>query len=143
MTNKSDDVTVGKVVKWSLMGAAGIIGLTVLGSAVGIITSPFRAVSGVVNRTMDSGNIVRTYELFHDRHNGYKARLAQIRQSASDLERETDAGERSRIRIELNAQRQNCRDIAAAYNADSEKTNRDIFRERGAPERLNMEECNR
>ena len=143
MASSNGDITTGRVIKWALVGTAAVIGITVLASVAGVVTSPFRTASGVINRTMDPANVLRTYELFHDRHRSYLARVDQIRSTAADMARETDPSERSRMRIELGAQRQNCREIVAAYNADAIKTNRSIFQGREAPETLDAEPCNR
>jgi len=108
---------------------------------INMATRPLNTVSGLADRTFNSRNVEATYELFHDRFRGYKSRLAQIESSKSQLASETEPMERNRIRIELNAQRQSCRDIASAYNADATKTNRSIFQGTTLPPLLDMEAC--
>lgn len=117
------------------------IGAVVAVSACSIVTAPVRSAAGIVNRTLDADNAIATYERFHDRWRGYEARIGQIRDTQRTIAGETDRVELQRLRIELNAQRQSCREIAAGYNADATKTNRSIFQGREAPATLNMEAC--
>jgi hypothetical protein len=117
-----------------------LVGTLVFG-AVSLFTAPTRSVTGVVNRTLNPDNVIATYERFHDRATGFEARLAQVQGTSRLWREETDQAERSRLGIELRAQRQNCREIAAGYNADASKTNREIFRGRQAPERLDETRC--
>lgn len=128
-------------IKMGLLGVAAIVGVAATGSIIGIVTAPFRATSGVINRTLDADNVIRTYELFHDRWTGFEARIRQVQDTQATLNSETNQSEKVRLRIDLGAQRQSCRDIAAAYNADVQKTNRDIFRGRSAPQELDMNRC--
>lgn len=120
------------------LAAAAVVAV----SAVSLVTVPLRSATGVVERTLDSGNVLRTYELFHDRHTAFDARVRQIMDSDRNMASERDPVERNRIRAELAAQKQSCRDIAAAYNADAAKTNRSIFQGRDLPERLDINRCN-
>lgn len=128
-------------VKTGLLVTGAVISIIVVGSLVSIVTSPLRTVSGVIERTMNPDNVLSTYEAFHDRWKGYEARLGQIAETRADLANETNAGEKARLRVDLGAQRQSCREIAAAYNANAIKTNRSIFLGREAPASLNMEAC--
>jgi hypothetical protein len=127
--------------KMALIGVAAVAAISVGASVLSIATAPLRSASGVVNRTLDADNVIRTYELFHDRYNGFESRKRQIAETQAILNGETDQREKQRLRIDLGAQRQSCRDIAAAYNSDATKTNRSIFKGREAPEQLNMADC--
>lgn len=127
--------------KGIFLGVAALIGIVAVVPVISIVTQPVRSAAGVASRTFDSGNMIRTYELFHDRHQGYQARLRQIADTERMLAAETDNGERVRLRVELAAQRMSCREIASAYNADAAKTNREIFRGREAPVELEMGRC--
>lgn len=121
------------------MGAAVAVGVAV--PMISMVTSPFRTASGVIERTMNPDNVLRTYELFHDRWTGFEARIRQIQETQGHLINETNQAERSRLRVDMSAQRQSCREIAAAYNADATKTNRSIFQGREAPASLDMGRC--
>lgn len=138
--SKSDDVNWWKV---GAMAAAGTVVVVVGVALISVVTAPVRMASGVVNQTLNASNAIGTYERFHDRWKGYDARLAQIETHKALVDRETDRAEITRLRIELAGMRQSCREVAAAYNADAAKTNRDIFRGREAPAELNMEACSR
>lgn len=127
--------------KGIFLGIAALIGVVAIVPVVSIVTQPLRSAAGVTSRTFDSGNMIRTYELFHDRHQGYLARLRQIADTERMLAAESSGDERFRLRVELGAQRQSCRDLASAYNADAAKTNRVIFQGREAPESLSLERC--
>lgn len=129
------------LVKAGLVASGIVAGIVILGAGVSVVTSPFRTASGVINRTMDADNVLATYERFHDRWKGYLSRIEQIRETRGYLETETNAGEKARLRVDLAAQRQSCRDIASSYNADAVKTNRSIFQGRTAPATLDMEAC--
>jgi hypothetical protein len=127
---------------WSLpkIFFATIIGLFVLGSALGIgslILQPGR----IVNKTLDADNVITNYEWFHDANGNYLARVAQVKQFKGLLGAETDAQEKSRLRIDMAAIQQSCRDLSRRYNANSEKMNRGIFRSHDLPDQLNSGEC--
>lgn len=141
MNSSSDDITLGRAVKWLLLAILLLSGIGVAISVMSAATAPIRGAAGVVSRTFDAGNIERTYERFHDLNRGYTSRVAQIRETSRRLAAETDPTERRFLNTELAAQRGSCRDIVAQYNADATKTNREIFRGREAPETLNLSEC--
>lgn len=96
---------------------------------------------GVVSKTLDPNNIIVKYEYFHDANAQYLSRRNQIAQSKGFLASETDTAERQRLRMELAAQQQSCRDIVTRYNANATKTNVGIFQGREAPESLNIQTC--
>lgn len=135
--------TTGTMAKWVFVGFVGLVLIGGLAWGVRVLTMPIRSATGVAERTLDPDNVIATYERFHDRWKGFKARKAQVQETASLWRSETDAAERGRLGIEMRAQRQSCRDIAAGYNADAAKTNRDIFRGREAPATLDAVECER
>jgi hypothetical protein len=135
----------GKIVMWTLGGFgilfAVLFGISLMGNVASTASSVATAPGRVIQRTMETSNIISTYEGFHDRWKGYESRLAQIVVTSRDLNAETDPSEKVRLRVELNAQRQSCRDIASRYNSDAAKTNRSIFMGRDAPPELNMASC--
>lgn len=131
----------GTGVRWVLVGAGVLFVSVVAFGAVSLLTAPMRSTTGVVNRTLNPDNVIATYERFHDRAKGFEARLAQVRGTSRLWQEETDAAERGRLGIELRAQRQSCREIAAGYNAEASMTNRAVFQGRQAPERLDETRC--
>jgi hypothetical protein len=114
------------------------VGASYLSMASKIATAPSR----VINRTLDTGNIISSYEWFHDMSAQFDARTAQIVDFKSMYGEEKDAAERSRLRIELAAMQQSCREIVTKFNANAAKMNKAIFKDRGTPDNLDMTRCN-
>jgi len=120
------------------LAIATLFGLHIFGVFGSVATAPGR----VIERTMQPDNIINTYEWFHDANANYKARVAQIAAKKRDVSApDNDSAERFRLRTELGAMQQSCRDIAQRYNANAMKTNRSIFMGREAPETLNPTAC--
>ena len=107
----------------------------------GVIGSVASAPGRVINRTMETGNIIHNYEWFHDVNAAFKSRVAQITAKKKSLSTETDKPEVIKLRIDLEAMQQSCRDLANKYNANSIKTNVSIFKGQEAPETLNASLC--
>jgi hypothetical protein len=124
--------------KWGVWSILALVLLLACVSLFYLMSAPSR----VLNRTMQTDNIIQSYEWFHDTHNSFMARVAQIKshQRAMKLAGD-DADRQDRYRIEVEAMRQSCRDMAARYNANSTKINKSIFKGRTAPARLNLSEC--
>jgi hypothetical protein len=116
---------------------AGLIVVIVYVATAGsIATAPGR----VISKTLETDNIIHSYEWFYDVHAAYLSRVGQIREFKK-LDRAEDAAEAARERVELSAIRQTCRDLATKYNADSQKMNKSIFRGWSLPEALDMGTC--
>lgn len=133
--------------KGILLAGAIILGIGVAGVAIKAIMFPvtvaniaMNSATGVVSRTLDSNNVITRYEWFHDANGRYKSRINQIHQSTSDYTTASPT-DKSSIRVDLNAQKQSCRDIVTQYNANSEKTNQSIFKGREAPISLEIQPC--
>jgi hypothetical protein len=142
MPRSDDEITPGRVIKWVALGVGGLLLLSGAGCVLQTATMPGRSAVGVLERTLDPNNVITTYERFHDWENGYNMRLNQIRATSRQLS-DADPSERRYIRVELNAQRQSCREIVTNYNSDSAKTNRMVFRGRTLPENLDLGACDR
>ena len=127
--------------KYGSMAVAGFVAIGVGIFAVNIITQPMRTVTGVMSKTFSAENVLTKYEWFHDANGQYMSRVNQIKVSKSNMKDETDTTERQRIRIELNAQQQSCRDLVTRYNANSTKINVGIFQGREAPATLDIATC--
>lgn len=108
-----------------------------IGWIIGIISQPAR----ILSKTLDADNVIQNYEWFHDANGNFMARSAQVRQFKQLGAQETDAQEKGRLRIEMAAIQQSCRELARRYNANATKVNRSIFRGQSAPEMLNAGEC--
>jgi hypothetical protein len=112
------------------------VGSVVLNTAGMFITAPSR----VISKTLGTDNIIYNYEWFHDTFAAYSAKMGQI-DTHRTLVAGADAKEASRLRIELAAMQQTCRELATRYNANATKTNRSIFMGREAPPYLDMASC--
>lgn len=125
---------------------AGVVGLLVAVPAgcslINATTSVATAPGRVIQKTMETDNIVFNYERFYDVSANYDARLGQVKETAAAIKLEQDPAEKQRMRVELSAQRASCRALASAYNADSQKINRSIFKSNGLPAELSLEDCN-
>ena len=121
-----------------LFGCALVgVPLWYLRAASSVVTAPAR----VIDRTMDTNNILDSYEDFRDTFQAFNARTAQIREFKN--EKPISVDDQEHLRIELAGQRQSCREIAARYNSQSSKANHKIFKFGGGelPDRLDMAEC--
>jgi ATP-dependent Zn protease len=108
---------------------------------INVITQPMRTASGIMNKTFNADNVLTNYTWFHDSHAVYLSRVNQIKVSAKQYNDETNEEEKRKIRMELNAQKQSCRDLVTRYNANSVNTSKGIFKGQTAPEILNISTC--
>lgn len=118
-----------------------VIAVPVGCSVISMINTAATAPARVVNKTLETNNIIMNYELFHDEEQNFRARVMQVNQSKKFLDAELDAGEKARLRMELAAQQQSCRELVADYNSNSEKLNRKVFKDRGLPFQLDATKC--
>lgn len=125
-----------------MMITGGLIALPIVAGIYSTFSSVATAPSRVINKTLETDNIIQSYEWFHDANAQFKARVAQVQQfKGFNADPANDAGERSRIRMEMAAIQQSCRDLANKYNANATKTNKAIFMGRDAPESLSPGAC--
>lgn len=118
-----------------------MIALPVACSAYSVWSSATTAPGRVISKTLQTNNILSNYELFHDESKQFDARVAQLTEHRGFLAAEADPAEKSRLRMELAAQQQSCRELAADYNANSLKLNRQLFKDRGLPPVLDAALC--
>jgi hypothetical protein len=139
---KAEKHPVRTAIMWgcALMAVVFVIGIVgnVLGTASSVATAPGR----VIQKTMQTDNIINNYEWFHDVNGRYKSRVQQVAQYRQMLKDEPPGDERARLRTETAAIQASCRDLVTQYNANSVKSNRSIFKGREAPESLDIETCN-
>lgn len=124
--------------KYFFYAAGAVILLILTLTAINFVTKP----AALANKTFQTDNIIFNYERFYDVSAAYDSRTAQITQFKSDLAAATNPDEQGRIKMELGAVQQTCRDLATQYNADSQKINREIFKSNDLPERLDLVACN-
>lgn len=136
-----DEPNFSTALKWGALTILVGFALFALMHALGVIGSVASAPGRVVNKTLQTENILSSYEWFYDTNAQFDSRKGQVKAHGVLLAGEQDAKERSRLNIELSAMRQSCRDLATKYNANSEKANKSIFKSRGLPETLNLNEC--
>jgi hypothetical protein len=109
----------------------------------GVFTSVVTAPGRVINKTLETDNIIHNYEWFHDTSRAFGARVNQIasHKRAMATVDAADHAELNRYRIEIEGMRQSCRDMAARYNANASKVNRSIFMGTSVPPVLIIETC--
>ena len=96
----------------------------------------------VVEEMVDTKNVIYTnYEWFHDSFQAWGALLPRITQHPFFSTAKIDAMERNRLRVEMDAIQQTCRELVARYNSNSAKLTRAIFKEWSLPEELNPFSC--
>lgn len=118
-----------------------VVALKIFLFPVAILNTATNSTKGVINKTLDSSNVIHKYEWFHDVNAAVESRLGQIRAHSVVLVNETDKKERSRLNMELAAMQQICRDLTVQYNANSEKVNVSIFKGSSLPTALNINNC--
>lgn len=106
------------------LGAAGIF-MNVVGTATSIATAPGR----VIQKTLQTDNIISSYEWYFDTNAQFNARIGQIATHKQILGETTDDAEKSRLRMEMASMQQSCRELAERYNANSMKMNKTIFKD--------------
>ena len=131
-----------KVFKWVIIAFAIVTGLGIMVSIFGTIGTVATAPGKVLTKTLDANNIIQSYEWFFDVDAAYTARHAQVVQYKGFLITELDKNEKYRIRTELGAMQQTCRELATKYNANSQKMNKSIFKGWDLPNRLSHINCN-
>ena len=130
-----------KFFKWLVIICVVILFTTVI---IGVFTTAgkvAKAPGAVLEKTLDANNIIQSYEWFYDVNAAYEAKLGQIKQFQKFYLSETDAAEKSRLRIEMAAVQQTCRDLVEKYNANSQKLNKSIFKGWSLPDTLNQQTC--
>ena len=123
--------------------------LTFVGGLWGVANKAANTPAVLMDRALDPANIENAYHKFRDEKLEYQARLSQIKTSESDLadaQKNNDKDETYRLRTELRGQQQNCRDIAAGYNADSLKADQNLFKDpmflsNHMPKTIDMDAC--
>jgi len=127
--------------KWGLgiLAVTTVLGLA--GHALGVVGTALTAPGRVVNKTLQTDNIISSYEWFYDVNAQYQSRLGQIKGHRAIAKAETDPKERTRLSIELAAMQQSCRDLATRFNANSEKANKAIFKGSAVPQTLETSQC--
>jgi hypothetical protein len=132
---------VSREVVWTAPRILGVLVLiTVLFGSVGLVLNLLSQPGRIVSKTMDADNVIYNYEWFKDAYGNFSAKTAQVKQYKGFLANETDKSEQSRLRMEMAAIEQSCRELAQRYNANGLKVNRTIFRGE-APSSVDVGAC--
>lgn len=106
-------------------------------AAIALLNKP----AALVSKATDTTKMLQNYEWFYEAANNFTARTGQVRQFKSLLAGETDRAEQSRLRIDLAAVQQSCRELAAKYEAQSGKIHVGYLKSKDLPETLNAKDC--
>jgi hypothetical protein len=120
-----------------LFGFVAVSALSVIGVVSTIISAPGR----VITKTLNTDNIIQKYEWFYDAAGNFKARTNQVKQYKELWAGEKDEVEKRRLRIDMAAIQQSCRDLGQRYNANALKANQSIFMGRDAPSQVPVGDC--
>lgn len=119
---------------------AGFVGVVALGG-VGFVAKMILTPAALVSKTFDTDNIINNYEWYRDAYGNFQAKTKQVNQFRSLAAEEKDISERNRLRIEMAAIQQSCRELAQRYNANANKVNRSIFMGTNVPTNLSAGDC--
>lgn len=108
-----------------------------IGWVVHLASQPAR----IISKTFDADNVIAKYEWFYDAYGNYRAKTSQVRQFKALLAGESDKQEQSRLRMEMAAIQQSCRDLTQRYNANAAKANQSIFMGHDTPSSLSQGDC--
>lgn len=127
---------------WSLprLVVGGLVFIMLIGG-LGFVVKMIAQPGRIISKTFDADNVINTYEWYRDAYGNYLARLAQVRQFKQLREEEKSEPERARLRVEMAAIQQSCRDLARRYNANADKINKSIFMGTSVPAALNATDC--
>lgn len=128
---------------WVCLGLMGIFLLGMLGSFLGVFGGVVTAPGRVVTKTLDTNNIINNYEYFHDQLARFQSVTEQVKQYKGfyDAAVKANSTNVAELQIDLGAIQQNCRNIANDYNANADKSNRNIFMGRDVPQSLDPSIC--
>jgi hypothetical protein len=130
------------VIKQALAAVAVLIALFVAGTAYNVYTAPAR----VINKTLDTDNIINNYEWFKRQYNDIKAIDKKIVIAENNVEKfKNDAGPRSdwtfedkneaaRLDAIATGLKTSREDMVSLYNSRSQMANRAIFKTNDLPE---------
>jgi len=136
-----DKKPIKTIIKYSIIAMLILLLLGIVGSLLGMFGKVVSAPSRVIDKTLNTNNIIQSYEWFYDVNAGYESRIGQIRDiSSQEGISETDS---ISLRTELSAVKQSCRELVTEYNANSQKMNKQIFKGWTLPVTLNLETCDK
>lgn len=114
-----------------------VVFLPTLLVGISILNKP----AALVSKATDTTKMLQNYEWFYEAANNFNARTKQVTSYKTLLTEETDKAEKSRLRIDLSAVQQSCRELASKYEAQSGKIHVGYLKSNSLPESLNAKEC--
>ena len=105
--------------------------------AISLLNKP----AAIASKATNTNRMIENYEWFYEAANNFGARTAQVRSFKTLLTKESDHAEQSRLRVDLAAVQQSCRDLAAKYEAQSGKVHVGYLKSKDLPQSLNEKEC--
>lgn len=143
--NADPNITVGGVIKWSLIAIFAGTVIWIGGAWIGVFGTVATTPAAIINRTLQPENIIANYEWFKRQYQDVNAitdKLANARNAQESFER--SAGDRSGWSFEDKQEWNRLNTIAlglknqrasmiAEYNARTQMANRDLFRTSDLP----------
>lgn len=125
----------GKIIGYVFLAAAAIIGLTYLGTVVGLITLPAR----VVNQAATPEKVIFNYEYFHQTYQDIKAQAAKIKiaYDAMNMPNLTEEQKSTYTTNYIGAQNF-AQTMTAEYNAKSKMLTRKLFKDKQLPYQISV-----
>lgn len=125
----------------ALIAVGVLVGIPIALSAIGTFNSAATAPSRVATKTLETDNIIQSYERFFALDAQFKSRTAQIEAHEVLIGNASSERALERLTMEMLAMQQSCREIANDYNADAAKLNKAMFRDNDLPEELDADLC--
>lgn len=119
-----------------LLTIGGLV-LQAIGTAGQVASTPAR----VIERTVQTDNVIDSYNAFYTLKARYDARTQDIRNYTEVMAQETDPDQLRIQRLNIVAMKTACRDLVTRYNASSERLTSSWFRDQRLPQTLDMEGC--
>ena len=127
--------------KWLLWIIGVVVVFSILFSILGVVGKVASTPGRVLNKTLETENVITQYEFYYDTFTSYQSRSKQIAEFVDRIRDEEDKVEARFLRTELSGQRQSCRDMVAKYNSNSQKLTTKLFKGWDLPQRLDLNTC--
>lgn len=122
-------------------GVALFVMTPTIAAAIWLVNAPATKAISLVDKATNTDKMLANYEWFQESATAFDARVRQIRAHEKLIVAETDRAEMARLRIELSAMQQTCRDLAARYSAKTNEIHVGYLKGRNLPEHLSSEQC--
>lgn len=149
MNRNTNNESVWTPVKYGIIVLAAVSGFSIMASGLGLLTLPFTSGIKIIEKTLDSDNIINNYEWFKQQYADVQAidkkivaaetAVASFKAEAGDRSTWTfeDKQESSRLGSVLLGLQNQRASMVAEYNARSQMANRNLFKTNDLPETLN------